>query len=258
MRVKILDVPVRENVELFLEILRMSKQRAIPSEKIFEAWLNRDTGQLLFAEEDASRFLAKKQWKPVDISYRYDPEQGEIAFLIEERQMPLKGFQCDDLTPFALNVIRSTMKKLNDISVNLKGPSNLETKMAVLFKLTIDMGASVQDRNVLIDAWHHVDRIEAEALLFDQPIGTYLFRRDPFSKILQEQLCVQHGKEIKCITLTFSQPNNKISDLTLVHDEKGWQQYNDDPSLSNVTYQDLQDLLALWKDLLKIPLSHSR
>jgi hypothetical protein len=200
--------------------------------------------------------LAKKQWKPVDISYRYDPQEGEISFLIEERESPLKGFRSDDLAPFAFNILRNTMQKLGDISDRLKGPSNLETKMAVLFKMTID-GSVSHDRNVLIDAWHSVDRMGAEDLLMNKPVGTYLFRKDPFSEILEEELSIQRGKEIKCITLTFSQPNQKISDLTLVHDEKGWQCYDDDPSLSNAAYRDLHDLLALWKDLLKIPLSHS-
>jgi hypothetical protein len=253
MRVKILDAPVRENIELFLEILRRSQHRAIPSEKIFPSWLNRATGQLLFEKAEGG-----PEWKPVDISYRYDPPSGEIVFLIEEREAPMKGFRCDDLTPFALNVLRGTMKKLHEISVNLRGPSNLETKMGVLFKLTVDVGASLEDRNVLIDAWHHVDRLGAETLLFNHPVGTYLFRKDPFSAILEQQLCSEHGCEIKCITLTFSQDGQKISDLTLVHDQRGWQCYNDDPSLCNLSYRELADLLELWKDLLKFPLSHSR
>jgi hypothetical protein len=262
MRVKIVDVPVRQNIELFLDLLRRSKQklqhRAIPSEKMFKAWLNRETGQLLFAEvAKESAFLDKEGWKPVDISYRYDPQTGEIAFLIEEREEPLKGFRCDDLTPIAFNIVRDTMKMLNSICQSLKGPSDLATKMAVLTKLTIEGSVSHVDRNILIDAWHPVDRFGAEELLNEKPVGTYLFRRDPFSVILEQQLCEQLRKPVKCFTLTFSELNKKISDITLVHYEKKWQYYNDDPSLRNRSFQELSDLLALWKEQLKYPLYHS-
>ncbi len=259
MRFKILDVPVRQNVELFLNLLRRSKRKfqhpPIPSEKIFKAWLNRETGQLLFAEvTKESLFLAKEEWKPVDISYRYDPQAGEIIFLIEEREVPLKGFRCDDLTPIAFNIVRDTMKMLNSICQNLKGPSDLATKMSVLTKLTIDGSVSHVDRSILIDAWHHVDRMGAEELLFDKPIGTYLFRKDHFSDILEQQLCEQLKNPVKCFTLTYSQSNKKFCDLTLVHYEGKWQYYDDDPSLTNRSFQELGDLLMLWKNQLKYPL----
>ena len=261
MRFKILDAPVRQNVELFLDILRRSKQklhhRVVPSEKIFKAWLHRQTGQLLFAEvTKESVFLAKEEWKAVDISYRYDPQMGEIVFMIEEREVPLQGFRCDDLTPIAFDIARQTMKILNTICQNLKGPSDLETKMSVLTKLTIEGSVSYLDRNILFDAWHHVDRREAEALLFDKPVGTYLFRRDFYSEILEQQLHDQHKKPIKCFTLTFLEPNKKISDITLIHYNGGWQYYDDDPSLEKKSFQDLKDLLILWKKQLKYPLYH--
>ena len=259
MRFKIQDAPVRQNVELFLEILRRSKQKLhhkkVPSEKIFKAWLHRETGELSFADMTTEAlFLAKEEWKAVDISYRYDPQKGEIVFMIEEREAPLKGFRCDDLAPIAFNTARETMRILNTICQNLKGPSDLDTKMAVLTKLKIDGSVSPIDRNILFDAWHHVDRIGAEALLLDKPVGTYLFRRDPYSEILEQQLHNQHKRPIKCLTLTFSQPNKKISDITLIHYNGGWQYYDDDPSLENKSFQDLQDLLAVWKEQLKYPL----
>jgi len=259
MRVKIINVPVRQNIELFLDILRRAKRkrhhRALPSEKIFKAWLHRETGQLLFADiAKTSFFLDKQEWKPVEICYKYDAQKGEIMFLIEEREISLKEFRCDDLTPMAFNIMRETMEVLNHICRNLKGPSDLETKMAVLTKLAIEDSVSHADRNILIDAWHPVDRMGAEVLLMENPIGTYLFRRDTFSEILEQQLCKQHKKPIKCFTLTFSQPNKKVSDITLVHYKGAWQCYDDDPSLQQKSFQELKDLLALWKDQLKYPL----
>jgi hypothetical protein len=261
MRYKILDPPVRQNIELFLEILRRSRQKlpntAIPSEKIFNGWLNRETGQLIFADvANESLFLAKEEWKPVEISYRYDAQKGEIVFLMEEREVELKGFRSDDLAPVAFHILRETMHMLNNICQNLKGPSDLETKMAVLAKLIIDGSVSYSGRNVLIDTWHPVDRMGAETLLMDKPIGTYLFRKDSFSAILEQQLLHQHKKPIKCFTLTFSRPNKKFSDFTLVHYQGGWQCYDDDPSLEQKSFSELGELLSQWKDLLKYPFYH--
>jgi uncharacterized protein Usg len=198
--------------------------------------------------------VGKQEWKPVDISYRYELQRGEIVFLIEEREVLIKGFRCDDLTPIAFNIVRNTMQMLNAICQNLKGPSNLDTKISVLTRLVIDGTVSHTDRNILIDAWHPVDRIEAEALLSDKPVGTYLFRRDSFSEILEQQLCAQHKKLIKCFTLTFSEVNEKFSDITLVHCDGKWQHYDDDPSLRNPSFPELKDLLDLWKEQLKHPL----
>lgn len=59
MRIKILDEPVRQNVELFLQILRKVKEKrgpkSTPAEEVFKAWLNTETGRMLFADgEEAS------------------------------------------------------------------------------------------------------------------------------------------------------------------------------------------------------------
>jgi hypothetical protein len=261
MRFKILNVPVRENIELFLDILRRSKKKlqnkTVPSEKIFKAWLHRETGQFLFAEElKESFFMGNREWKAVEISYKYDSQSGEIVFLIEEREISLKGFRCDDLAPTAFRVMRETMKILNDISMKLKGPSDLSTKMSVLIKLTIDAKVSHVDRSILIDAWHPVDRMGAETLLMDKPIGTYLFRKDEFTQILEERLHDEHKKQVKCFTLTYSQPDKKFCDITLVYYEGMWQCYDDDPSLERKTFSELKELLSQWKSVLKYPFYH--
>lgn len=237
MRLKVQEAPVRQNIELFLDLMFRSKekpkQQKMPKEKIFDAWLNCETGQLLFAETTQE---SQTSLKPVRISYSYDPQIGEIVFLMEERQMPEKGFRSGDLSPIAFNIVRETMKMLNEISHTLRGPSDLETKMSVLSKLHIE-SISHEERNILIDAWHHVDRFEAEELLLEEPAGTYLFRRDPFAEILEEQLQQQLKEPLKCFTLTFSQPHKKISDITLIHYDGGWQYYDDDPSLGNRSFQ---------------------
>ncbi len=261
MRIKILDQPVRQNVEVFLQIMRRVKQKqvqkALPSEKIFRAWLNRETGQLFFAEiAQDSYYLGKKEWKPIEFSYRYDPVNGEIQFLVQEGQKTVGVFHSDDLAPVAFRILRETMKVLSEIGGRLKGPSDLDTKISVLTKLTIDAEISHSDRNLIIDCWHHADRMQAETLLKDRPSGTYLFRRDPFAEILEEQLEMQLSKKIKCFTLTYSHEIDKFCDLTLVHAEGTWQIYDDDPLLEQKKFFELQDLVGSLKNVLKYPLYH--
>jgi hypothetical protein len=128
--------------------------------------------------------------------------------------------------------------------------------MSALTKPTADGSVPPFGRIILFYAWHPVDRFRAETLLFDRPSGTYLFRRDAFAEILEQQLCAELKRPVKCFTLTYSQPNKKISDVTLVHYLGRWQSYDDDPSLTRQSFQELKDLLALWKDQLKYPLYH--
>ena len=248
MRVKIEDVPVRENIEICLELMRRTKQKSIkkafPSEKIFSAWLNRVSGQLIFAEfKDESLYLADDEWKPVEISYLYDPQKGEICFLLEEREAAIKGFRWDDLAPVAQEIFRKTMVVLNEACRRLSGPSDLDTKVTVLIRMDIDSETMPSERNILFEAWHIVDRLGAESLLMERPVGSYLFRRDPFCEILEQQLQELHKKVIKCFTLSYSEPNKKFCDRTLVHCDGKWQCYDDDPSLQQPSFNELIELL---------------
>jgi hypothetical protein len=261
MRIKILNKPVRQNVELFLQILRRVKQKqvqkSLPSQKVFVAWLNRETGQLLFAETaEESQFLQKREWKPISFSYRYDVISGEIEFFVQEADEKQQVFHSDDMAPSAFRILQETMKIFHEISQKLNGPSDFDTKISVLSKLSIDAEVSHIDRNILIDAWHHADRTQAESLLLDRPVGTYLFRKDPYAEVLEEQLERQLRKKINCFTLTYSQENRKISDCTLVHFEGIWEIYNDDPSLKQKKFPDLKDLVSSMKDVLRYPLYH--
>lgn len=255
MRIKVTEGPVRENVKLFLEILRRANSKAhrhLPPKSLFKAWVNRETGQF-FVQEAAleSSFFENNEWKPVEISCVYDPDKGEVCLLIEETAK--ESFHCDDLTPLAFSIMRDTMKILNEVFRRLKGPSDLETKMAVATKLEIDVAES--NKNILMECWHPLDRFQAEAILWDEPVGTYLFRKDSYAKILEEQLERSLGKKVKCFTLTFSQATLlKFSDFTLVHIEGYWLIYNDDPSLDQKRFTDLFDLLETLQGVLRHPL----
>ncbi|GEM_PF-6249827 len=313
MRLKILDGLVRQNVEVFLKILRKVQEkqtyRSGPEDKVFHAWLNRKTGQFSFVEiPEETQNLSRKDWKPIRFMYQYDPKKGELAFCIYEADEKKEVFHSQDLTDNAFQVLQKTMRVFSQITQQLKGPSNLDTKISVLSRLIIhsevvhkgknvlpnaaenlDLGSSLSpgiarsnrapistrsgDSSVpieeaftsapnptfsharyIFDLWHEVDRINAESLLAELPVGTYFFRKDLYAQLLEEQLERQLGKKIKCYTLTYSQENDKVTDHTFVFTEGSWQIYNDDPSLKQQQFLDVGEILISMKGVLKYPL----
>jgi hypothetical protein len=257
MRIQVDEGPVRENIEVLLNVLSHIDQEVSAQElstKVFDAWVNRETGKLF--SEGSTSSLGKKDWKQIEICCVYDPEQGEVCFLVEEPTTKKKSFRYDDLTPQALSIIGNTLKVINKAMQRLKGPSDLQTKMSVMSKIEIDRSGPHANRNILNEAWHPSDRFQAEAILWDKPTGTYLFRKDPYAEFLEQQLQRQLNKKVMCFTLTYSQADRKFSDLTLVHCEGTWLIYDDDPSLEQPKFNEIMDLLSLMKDVLKYPLYH--
>jgi hypothetical protein len=256
MRIKVREEPVRENVEGFLKILRQEGQKggSGATERTYEAWLHRETGQLCFgALGEESQRLGKNQWKPVQFTFQYDPAQEKVEFLLEGTDEKERSFDSKYLKPLALKTLRNTMQVFKQLRQTLQGPSDLSTKMAVLSKLTTLPLASERGRNLILDLWHHVDRKGAESLLAVKPVGTYFFRKDSYASILEEQLQQGLSKEVLCFTLTYSGENQHISDCTVVHVNGSWQIYNDDPSLGGETFSSLEELIASFKGALKYP-----
>jgi len=255
MKIKVAEPPVRKNVELFLEILKRAQEENEDERLFLKAWINCNTGQLMADYVRAESLkLAKKEWKPVEICCVYDPQQGEVCFWIEEQEGGKEAFDCGGLAPNAFTVIRETFEVLNDVSSRLKGPSDLKTKISVLTRTEVstEMEAHV-DKNILLEAFHTVDRLQAEILLWNEPPGTYFFRKDLYAALLEEELERALGKKLKCFTLTYSEPDRKFTDLTVVHIDNTWLIYNDDPMLEGKRFPSLEELLGDWDALLKFP-----
>lgn len=263
MRMQILDEPVRHNVQFFLEILRRAKQKQIAKlvapEKVFRAWLNRHTGQLFFAgAKEEPHFTGKKEWRAVAFCYSYDQGTGEISFTLQDAEMGTGGFDWKDIDPSAMRILRDTMKIFSQISRRLTGPSDLDTKISLLSRMRVEAQEPHRERNVLIDTWHDVDRMQAEDLLKGKPLGTWFFRQDDFARILEDQLTEQLGQKIKCFTLTFSAQGGRVGDYTLVHCDGAWQLYDDDPSLKQQSVTDLREILSDHRKELRYPLYRER
>jgi hypothetical protein len=262
MQLKITDKSVRKNVEMFLHLIQRAVQlhadsMAREKEKSFAALIHRVSGEILFdLTEPAIQELKEKEWKKVEINYSYDSKEERVFFEMTDIEQKREGFRYSDLTPQAYRIVKETMGTLNEISQKLKGPSDFKTKMKVISCIQLTNETEPSGRNVVVAAWHHVDREGAETLLLDKPVGTYLFRKDNYAVILEKQLLEELQKPVMCLTLTFIQPKKKITDVTLVHLGQGWIIYNDDPSLGGTSYIELPELLKTFKSKLKYPLYH--
>lgn len=254
MRVTVDNQVVRKNIELFLQIMQRAEEKKAAPEKEFSAYIHRTTGQLFFdgLKKGASLSL-DREWQPIQLTYRFDPIAREISFELAKGQ---EG-ELADLAPSAEKVMRQTIGVLQKIASQLAGPSDLETKLSVITRhLHIDLDAAGQNKNLMVAIWRHCDRREAEDLLMAKPVGTYLFRKDFYAEVLEAVLSERFGREVKCITATFLADRLKITDLTFVHIDHCWKQYNDDVSLQGKGHPELLQVLQDFKQFLRFPLYH--
>jgi len=115
-----------------------------------------------------------------------------IAYESEDKK---EGFAFTDLSPVAIKAIKGTIHTLNKLSSLVKGPgSDAVAKIKTLCKLRMDVESIEKDKNIVVATWHSIDRMGAEKLLKDKPIGTFFFREDHFAKVLSQQLTEELGK----------------------------------------------------------------
>lgn len=255
MQVKIEDNRVHHNVLIFLELVSRLKKGADQEKlraKLHTAFVNKMNGEIYFLDLlPNSEALNQKDWKQIDLCYLSDPVDQHLCVEVQEKK-EAKAFQYEDLSPLAYHVMTETLKTLNHITRSFKTREGWEGSLEEWKEIEI---ASLPI-NLIEATWHDADRWDAEAILEKHPYGSFLFRRDEYAEILAENLQRQHKRKVVCYTLTFIEPEHKVSDLTIVEDKGGWLIYNDDPSLSGRSYQTLETLLNGLKERCRIPVFH--
>jgi hypothetical protein len=241
---KIEPPAVQRNVDTFFKILNRVKAKPTPTTLVFQAWIHRQTGEV----KDHPPSLDKKEWEQMEINCTYDTEKKEIRFK-EGSQPPLH--------PLARRVFKEALHIFQNVSKTFRG-EDFAVQMQHLSTFS-DSTSVVSDDRLIASAWHGVDRSKAEELLGIErkdplPQGTYLFRKDSFAEILEQQLRAKRGGEITCLTLTVLGSLKKVSDYTLVQIDGSWQIYNDDPQLQQRGFPSLTALLKAKKNLFIHPL----
>ncbi len=258
MLVKIENDRVRKNIELFLHLLnrfRAANERKYIQDRVYRAYINRVNGEVFFSDllpETAK--MNKSDWKMIE--FRCDPSSNKLTFEISEVGGDTASFKYEELSPLACKTLADTVHMLNSCARLFPSVSDIEHQLEDLSALQIETPVQKNSYDLIHAAWHSMDRLEAENLLFNHPYGSFIFRKDEFCKLLEELLGKTHLREIKCFTLTFIEPERKICDLTIVFDSEHCLIYNDDPSLTSQSYPDLQTLLAALNDRCKYPVFH--
>ncbi len=262
MRVAIFDKIVRHNVELFKSLIQKQiekKEKLIQTvKKSYSAFVNRKTGEIRFAELETET-IEGKDWKQISVRMRIPEHLEEGVFEVIGGENEEQSFEYADLGPAAFHALSETVKMLNMLAYPSAKKKNVERIFIEISELEIEPGLEKRKKRDLIhEAWHQVDREEAEKLLNDCPVGTYLFRKDEFAALLEAELNAQHEDHpIKCVTLTYSEWDSKISEKTLVFQDNQWKFFNDDLELHGSSYPSIESLLKTMDAVLRQPFYHS-
>jgi hypothetical protein len=240
MRIAILDQVVRHNVELFRTLVKKRMEKKAKQlqalTKSCHAFIHRQTGEMRFEELEEGA-LSGKEWKKIDL-YLKDGE-----FEVGDGQ---ERFDVVDLNLAAFRALAETVKTLNVLAhPQAHNPKRLFQEISEL-----ELEETQSKKELIHDAWHQVDRVGAEKLLARRPVGTYLFRQDDFAADLEEQL------HAKCITLTYSEWDGKISEKILVCKDGQWRFFNDNLDCLGSAYPSVESLLQTMGSLLREPLYH--
>ncbi len=259
MRLRVDNDIVRRNIELFKFLLRRtcqkSKSNADIQNKTYQAYINCQTGELLFSDEAIDRSADATDWKLLTFQIHTSVDKkSQIDFsLIEKNLVESEGILKED----AKKILFETVKTIKVISRLLPLHRDATHLFLDFSQVSIELRSKLEKGKDLIhEAWHQVDRVGAEHLLKDKDVGTYIFRKDDFADILQDQLHRAHKKLIKCVTLSFVDHDQKLCDQTLVKTDEGWLVYNDDPTLEEPIYPSIDAYLDNMRGVLKTPLLH--
>jgi hypothetical protein len=260
MYVKLQDETVRRNIEVFKIILKRASHsvdamQAEKKDKEFKAFVHRIKGEVRFADLSAEP-LDSKDW--VLVSFRFSlPEVVKESLLCEVLGSEGVAFSWDGFHEGALSVLKETIKTIQFMSKFLPSLQNLAKAFRDFSQINLDAFLEEMPAKDLIhEAWCQLDLEECEKLLLQKSAGTFLFRQDFFTAILEKLLTQVHQKQIKCITLTYIDAWQKVSDLTLVKKKEGWMIYDDDPCLRSAMYPTVRALLERFKGVLKSPVLH--
>ncbi|MBS0629076.1 MAG: hypothetical protein JSS30_02485 [Verrucomicrobia bacterium] len=254
MKVVILNKDVRRNIELFRQLVHrqgQKREQLLKSiKKGYKAFINRKTGQLRFPGLKEGNF-SSDEWKAVVIELHPTKEGAFDVVSADGDQV----FDLSQIKSVAYELFAKTIKTLNEITYH---PKHADDALFILRQFAnIDFVLSDQEegvRNLVHDAWYNVDRIEAEELLSGKVFGTYLFRKDQYAQDLEDSLNENGSAPATCITLTYTDKDDKISEKTLVYKEGKWLFYDDDPTLSGHGYDSVKELIDKKAKMLQQPL----
>lgn len=243
MKIIVQNSTVSRNIDLFKKVAQnLSRHKEIHQilqGKGLSGFVNCLTGELYFGEMVEEN---PQNWKAIFLSLAQTED-----FLV----VGVEGvqFRVGDFSPPAYQTMLDTIRILNLTFKLLQSKLDLDGLLRILDQMEFTLS-----KDLVHDAWHQVDRIGAERLLYKQIPGTFLFRKDEYAALLEQQLTEQLATPIKCITLTYLDKKARVVDFTLVKRAGSWIFYNDDPCLEGAAKPEVFALLGDLGDAITLPL----
>lgn len=254
MKVVVLDKLIRNNLTLFRHLIHRQAEKTEKHFKIarkaYEAFVNIHTGELCFKELD-NEFTPSREWCHVLIQLRLDCKGAFELIQPEHKEV----FNCFDFEPKAYVQLSKTMALLNQLSYD---PKNGHNPFWILRHMAhIDFLLSYQEEgkmNFIHDAWYACNRLEAEKLLKNLPVGTFLFRKGSSASLLEDLINQTRKSPVSCINITFRSDEKKIGEKILVYCDGKWIVFDDDIKLQGPHFSTLKKLIDSLGTLASQPL----
>jgi len=112
----------------------------------------------------------------------------------------------------------------------------------------------LEKRDFIHEAWHLVDRIGAEKLLENKALGSFIFRKDLYAEMLENQLKLNLDEKISCLTLSYLAEVDKVEDRTLVHKNNRWYFYDDNTHVSGPSFESIPAVIKSMGSKLTFPI----
>ncbi|MBM3207080.1 MAG: hypothetical protein FJZ57_00510 [Chlamydiae bacterium] len=256
MKIKVKNEQVRKNIELFKLILRKVHQNLDKGSTndgiVVKGMFNKENGEVQFTDIN-SKPQDTTFWIPVEFRFQTTNSLTNVPKC--EVVSPDGVDIINECSLLAQEIIKQTKKNLLIILQILPKTTTLNDLCLEISKIRVDLADnSCRTLDVIYETWHQISRLESEDILCKYPPGTYLFRKDEYAALLENQLSLAHKIDIKCVTLSYANLVSTVCEIVLVKVPNGWLVYNDDPRLLEPTYPDIETFLDNMKGVLKKPL----
>ncbi|MBS0626420.1 MAG: hypothetical protein JSS32_10250 [Verrucomicrobia bacterium] len=232
--------------------------------RVYPVLLNRRTGDMRFAEKitnlesrisaHGKKKGAAEDWKEIRITV--EEESNRIRF--EATDAEGRPIHPKDLEALSWQIASETIEILNlmgkEVPQTLGSYFPEEYILRDLSKIHL---ASDQGRIEDLPGWNgHISRIEAEKKLSESPVGTYVLREgDELTMSITFHLEEENHIPLHTYILTVVEKEEKISDYLILHTNKGWTLYHDEPDLQQYQFHSTaHSLMGAMRHTAKTPL----
>lgn len=231
--------------------------------RTYPVLLNRHTGDMRFTQSIRAleSHISKREnkrdshadWKQVFFHIEQRNHHEPVHFEIRDPQDHF--LKPSDIDPLAWKIASETLDILNlkakETSQVLDG---LLPEEAIVNDLSSLYLSSPKERIEDLPGWMgSLGRIDAEKILHSKRVGTYLLREgDELTIASSFHLAEESRLSIRPYLLTVVKEEGKIADILLLQTNKGWILYEDEPNLSDPSYEYYPSALALIKNLKQI------